>query len=66
MKKIILSLLTTAVCISGGYAQEDLFGTTEKKPARKGVVFAINAGLDQPGGDMAKRFGTSYRLGALR
>ncbi|HEY1031932.1 MAG TPA: hypothetical protein VGD89_09175 [Flavipsychrobacter sp.] len=63
MKKIILSFLTTAVCISGGYAQEDLFGTTEKKPARKGVVFTINAGLDQPGGDMAKRFGTSYRLG---
>lgn len=43
-------------------AQDDLFATT-KEPARKGLVFAVNGSVDFPGGDMANRFGTSYRIG---
>ncbi len=43
-------------------AQDDLF-ILEKPPARKGVILGFNGGVDFPGGDMAKRFGTSYRAG---
>jgi hypothetical protein len=44
------------------HAQADLFGTTGE-PIRKGFVIGVNANLDFPAADMAKRFGTSYRLG---
>jgi hypothetical protein len=44
------------------HAQDALFAT-EKAVARKGIVIAANGNLDFPGGDMAKRFGTSYRVG---
>lgn len=43
-------------------AQDALFAT-DKPPARKGLIIAANGNLDFPGGDMAKRFGTSYRVG---
>jgi hypothetical protein len=43
-------------------AQDDIFGSTGE-PVRKGIVFGVNAGLDVPAADMAKRFGLSYRLG---
>lgn len=43
-------------------AQDDLF-SIEKPPARKGLIFGVNGGLDFPGGDMADRFGMSYRAG---
>lgn len=51
-------LLTTSIAS----AQDDLFGAT-KEPARKGIVIGLNAGGDLPGGDMAKRFGASFRVG---
>jgi hypothetical protein len=44
------------------FAQDDLFGTAKKEP-RKGVVICLNASFDMPAGDMAKRFGLSYRVG---
>lgn len=43
-------------------AQDDLFAI-DKPPARKGVIFGVNAGMDLPGGDMAKRYGVNYRAG---
>jgi len=43
-------------------AQDDLFNL-EKPPARKGFIIGANGGIDFPGADMAKRFGTSYRAG---
>lgn len=56
---LIVSLLLISLSLR---AQDDLFGA-QKEPMRKGVVFAVNASLDFPGADMAKRFGTSYRIG---
>lgn len=43
-------------------AQNDLFGL-EKQPARKGFILGFNGGVDFPGGDMAERYGTSWRVG---
>jgi hypothetical protein len=43
-------------------AQDDLFGGTKER-ARKGFILGFNGGIDIPGADMAKRFGTSFRLG---
>ena len=45
-----------------GFAQDDLFGTP-KREAKKGVVISFNGNFDIPAGDMAKRFGLSYRVG---
>jgi hypothetical protein len=57
-------LFALFICFSTNFvhAQADLFGS-EKTPARKGVVFGVNAGFDLPMGDMADRFGVSYRIG---
>ena len=46
------------------HAQEKLFGPGgEETHTHSGIIFNINAGLDLPMADMAKRFGMSYRLG---
>lgn len=47
------------------YAQDDLFGkkTATKLPSHHGWLIGVNGNLDIPGGDMAKRFGVSYRVG---
>ncbi len=48
------------------FAQDDLFGNSgqnEKKAAHKGWVIGVNGNYDQPGADMAKRFGGSFRVG---
>jgi hypothetical protein len=61
MRNTLLVLLL--FCVDNvSFAQDALFNT-EKTPARKGIVIAANGNLDFPGGDMAKRFGTSYRVG---
>jgi hypothetical protein len=52
----LLSVHGTAV------AQDNLFETS-KKPARHGLMLGANGDFDFPAGDMAKRFGISYRLG---
>jgi hypothetical protein len=61
---ILLSILLSVA--SGAFAQSDLFGTngnTEKKEPHKGWVIGANGNYDRPGGDMAKRFGGSFRVG---
>lgn len=54
-----IAILTTRTA----RAQEDLFGPTEHKESRHGLILNGNIGMDLPGGDMAKRFGLSYRIG---
>ena len=44
-------------------AQDRLFGPTESKEPRQGFILNGNVSVDIPAADMAKRFGTSYRLG---
>ena len=46
-----------------GFAQDKLFETSAKPTARKGFIITGSASYDMPGGDLAKRFGTSYRVG---
>ncbi len=64
MQRIICLLVlfvSTTISLS---AQDDLFGNlTEKKPVRNGFVIGANGAFDMPGGDMADRFGVSYRIG---
>ncbi len=62
MKKIILIASGIALVASHAFAQDDLFGNEKMKP-RKGFVLGVNGNLDFPAADMAKRFGTSYRVG---
>jgi hypothetical protein len=45
------------------FGQDDLFGPSEHKEARHGFVLNGNGAIDLPGGDMAKRFSNSFRLG---
>jgi hypothetical protein len=63
MKHVSLLLVFLILNTTISQAQKDLF-KSEKTPAKKGFVIAINGDVDFPGGDMAKRFGTSYRAGA--
>ena len=62
MRTAFLAALLTILIPVASFAQDDLFGST-KEPVRKGLVIGINGSLDFPGSDMARRFGTSYRLG---
>ena len=62
MKPVFLTALLLIITGLTSFAQDDLFGTT-KTPDRNGIVIGLNGALDFPGADMAKRFGTSYRLG---
>jgi hypothetical protein len=57
---IVISLLSG---MSNAGAQDDLFGKQPRLAARKGLVIAFNGSFDLPAADMAKRFGTSYRIG---
>ncbi|RYE25594.1 MAG: hypothetical protein EOP51_03605 [Sphingobacteriales bacterium] len=62
MKKLLVFALVLSAGIQSASAQSSLFGET-KHPARSGFVFSVNGALDMPGADMAKRFGSSYKLG---
>ena len=62
MKRIVAILLIATFITDSLYAQDDLFGTP-KREAKKGFVLSLNGNFDIPAGDMAKRFGLSYRVG---
>lgn len=61
MQRILIIAFFLLMSLNAG-AQDDLF-SLEKPPARKGFILGFNGGVDFPGADMAKRFGTSYRAG---
>ena len=63
MKRIILFTLLSTVFAFNASAQDDLFGKDGKLPPRKGWVIGVNANLDKSAADMAKRFGSSFRVG---
>ncbi len=46
-----------------GQDKDKLFGDAPKVHARNGFILNGNGAFDIPGGDMAKRFGDSYRVG---
>lgn len=63
MKRILVCSALLFACATTVFAQKDIFEST-KLPPRKGWLLGVNADFDIPAGDMAKRFGPSYRMGA--
>lgn len=61
MRLVFASLLLAFS--SSCFAQADLFGPSENKTVRHGVILNGNGGLDFPAADMAKRFKQSFRIG---
>lgn len=62
MMKKRITLLVLACLPTVLFAQKGLF-TEEKLPSREGFIVSVNGNFDMPGGDMADRFGASYRIG---
>ena len=62
MQRVFLLFVLTIGLSFTAIAQDELFGTT-KPAAKKGWVIGVNGDLDFPAADMAKRFGTSFRIG---
>jgi hypothetical protein len=62
MKRIALVAAVVCGLSYSASAQDDLFGGTKER-ARKGFILGFNGSIDMPGADMARRFGTSFRLG---
>lgn len=62
MKKNICIAILALFLTNTATAQDDLFGTP-KREAKKGLLISLNGNFDIPAGDMAKRFGLSYRVG---
>ncbi len=64
MNRQIVAILFLLVSITAyGQDKEKLFGGSEKKEPKKGFILQGNVSVDLPGGDMAKRFGNSSRIG---
>ncbi|MEI8278570.1 MAG: hypothetical protein WCG87_02335 [Bacteroidota bacterium] len=63
MKKTFVVIFLLSVIYNSAYAQiSPLFGTP-RSPTHHGWIIGANADWDIPAADMAKRFGTSYRIG---
>jgi hypothetical protein len=64
VKRVAFLLLLLFVCLHPAMAQDDLFGPAPKKAeVRTGWLLSANADLDIPGGNLAREFGASYRIG---
>src|SRR5580698_2677248 len=64
MNKRLFTLFFLLLSISVlGQERDMLFAPTEKNKAKHGFILEGNGAFDIPGGDMAKEFGPSYRLG---
>src|ERR1022692_627935 len=60
----IFTLFLLLVAVTASAQDKDkLFGTSEKHEAKHGFILAANGNFDLPGGNIAKEFGLSYRLG---
>lgn len=62
MRFILLFCVFSSIAICS-FGQDALFGVDTNRKAHNGLIINANASVDKPFGDMAKRFGTSYRLG---
>ncbi len=62
LRSLFLSLCLSVSAVTT-FAQSDLFGPSENRNVRHGVLLNINGGYDVPAGDMGKRFDNSWRLG---
>ena len=60
---ITLVFLLCSICMFAQNKDKLFGGDAEKIKARNGFILMGNADFDAPGGDMAQRFGLSYRLG---
>jgi hypothetical protein len=63
MKKSFVLIFCLFLLHTSGFAQNDLF-EKEKEKSRSGFIINVNGAVDFPAADMAKRFGTDYRVGA--
>jgi hypothetical protein len=67
-RKNMYRKLLTIVCLlcvarAGAQDKEKLFGTKETKQPKHGLLIKLMGDGDLPAADMAKRFGTSFRIG---
>lgn len=60
---LLLAFFFCAVLSAGAQSDDDLFGSGEVAPRRRGIVLGFNTGVDLPVADMADRFGASLRVG---
>ncbi|MBL7718614.1 MAG: hypothetical protein JNL72_07250 [Flavipsychrobacter sp.] len=64
MKRALLTIVTLLSLGLPAIAQDDdLFGNTGSTTSPEGFFITMNANFDVPAGDMADRFGISYRFG---
>ncbi len=64
MKLQLFTCLCLSIVLSASAQNKDkLFGPAEAPEPKHGFILNANGHFDIPGGDMAKRFGTSYRVG---
>lgn len=63
MRRLSLTFFLLLSLAVSGFAQDDLFNADKKQP-QKGFIFSVHGMGDKPIGDMADRFGLSYRFGA--
>ncbi len=64
MRKCLVAICLVLMVLPAFAQDKDLlFGPVAATKSRKGFILNGNAGIDIPAGDMAKRFGVSYRVG---
>jgi hypothetical protein len=62
-KLLCTALFLTLGITSFAQKEEELFAPGSKTEGKHGFILNFNGGVDIPAADMAKRFGTSYRVG---
>lgn len=61
--RLIIFTIVLLLQVNIVFGQDNLFAPADKKQTRHGFILNGNGGIDMPGADMAKRFGSSFRLG---
>lgn len=63
MRRFFTILILLAGLSAYGQNKDKLFGPVEKIEPKHGFILCVNGDIDLPAADMAKRFGTSFRIG---